>query len=142
MIVEDCCFRDLCIALVQPSRCTSRCQWEIERVDRFGHAVGVTFNCSQQEALAQLSYTGGEVHRKPEVGSKFLFQIISIYTCTECPYRMVHAFPAAGLLTQQYLTLCRLARLGVVGKRYIYQGKGVGLSSRIYTQLILFHALM
>ena len=36
---------------------------------------------------------------------------------------MVHAFTAAGLLTQQYLSFCRLARLGVVGKRYIYQSK-------------------
>ena len=36
---------------------------------------------------------------------------------------MVHAFIAAGLLIQQYLSLCYLARLGVVGKRYIYQGK-------------------
>ena len=37
---------------------------------------------------------------------------------------MVHAFSAAGLLTQQYLTFYGLVRLGAVRKRYIYQGKG------------------
>ena len=35
---------------------------------------------------------------------------------------MVHAFIATGLLVQQFLTLCRLARIGVIGRRYIYQG--------------------
>ena len=38
---------------------------------------------------------------------------------------MVHAFRAAGLLTQQYISFCRIARLGIIGKRYIYQGKNV-----------------
>ena len=36
---------------------------------------------------------------------------------------MVHAFSGTGLLTQQYITFSRLARLGAVGKRYIYQSK-------------------
>ena len=34
---------------------------------------------------------------------------------------------AAGLLIQQYLSFCHLARVGVTGKRYIYQGKRGGV---------------
>ena len=62
---------------------------------------------------------GGEVYRKPEVRSECLLQVVFILV--QCPHRIIHAFSATGLLTQQYLTFCHLARLGVVGKQYIYQ---------------------
>ena len=48
---------------------------------------------------------------------------IIVYTLSLI-HRMIHAFSDAGILNQQYLTLSHLARIGVVGKRYIYQGKG------------------
>ena len=77
---------------------------------------------SQQETLDQFTYTRGKVYCEPEVISEKAFSLWFTYCMS---HRMVHAFTAAGLLTQQYLSFCRLARLGVVGKRYIYQSKFV-----------------
>ena len=77
---------------------------------------------SQQETLDQFTYTRGKVYCEPEVISEKAFCLWFTYCMS---HRMVHAFTAAGLLTQQYLSFCQLARLGVVGKRYIYQSKFV-----------------
>ena len=47
IIVEEHCLRDPCGGLVQSSTCASKCMWEIERLDRFGHAAGITFTCQR-----------------------------------------------------------------------------------------------
>ena len=61
--MEDCCFRDLCGGLAQPCPCVNRCQWKVEKVDRFGHAAGVTFvcsNCTEKRRLLSSRILGGK----------------------------------------------------------------------------------
>ena len=71
-------------------------------------------------------------------GNNYTLVLVSVRVCM-CIFptnRMVHAFTAAGLLVQQFLTLCRLARIGVIGKCYIYQGK-----SDMYEVMLFYYLL-
>ena len=104
-----------------------RCQWQAGTIERFGHAVGVTFSCTKchtRRRWLSSRILGG----KYVVNQRYIIQWISnvgyvCFICAYSPQRMIHAFTAAGLLLQQYLSFCHMARLGIIGKRYIYQGK-------------------